>query len=46
MPQLNDRIVGVITVVDCIVVLIAFVCYARVYYTHSPMIQDLSKKEE
>ncbi len=46
MPQLNDRIVGVITVVDCIVVLIAFVCYARVYYTHSPMIQDLSQKEE
>ena len=46
MPELKQSIVYGITIVDCIVVLIAFVCYARVYYTHSPMIQSLESSEE
>ena len=45
MPDLSDAVIFAITVLDCIVVLIAFVCYARVYYTHSPMIQDLEEKK-
>lgn len=46
MPQLSETVIFVITTLDCVVVLIAFICYARVYYTHSPMIQDLSNKTE
>ena len=46
MPQLSETVIFAITTLDCVVVLIAFICYARVYYTHSPMIQDLSNKTE
>lgn len=46
MPQLSEAVIFAITTLDCVVVLIAFICYARVYYTHSPMIQDLSNKTE
>lgn len=46
MPQLSETVIFAITTLDCVVGLIAFICYARVYYTHSPMIQDLSNKTE
>ena len=46
MPQLSETVIFAITTLDCVVVLITFICYARVYYTHSPMIQDLSNKTE
>ena len=46
MPQLSETVIFAITTLDCVVVLIAFICYAQVYYTHSPMIQDLSNKTE
>lgn len=46
MPHLSETVIFAITTLDCVVVLIAFICYARVYYTHSPMIQDLSNKTE
>ena len=46
MPELSQTAVYMITTLDCLVVLIAFVCYARVYYTHSPMIQSLDSSED
>ena len=41
LPQLNEETVFVITVIDCTAMFIAFIGYARTYYTHSPMIQQL-----
>ena len=46
MPQLSETVIFAITTLDCVVVLIAFICYARVYYTHSPMIQDLEPSQD
>lgn len=46
MRDLSDTIIFAITILDCAVVIIAFICYARVYYTHSAMIQDLNQKTE
>lgn len=46
MRDLSDTIIFAITMLDCAVVIIAFICYARVYYTHSAMIQDLNQKTE
>lgn len=41
IPDLDQSVVYVITAVDCLSMLIAFLGYARTYYTHSPMIQEL-----
>lgn len=46
LPELESQIVSVITAIDCVCMLISFVGYARIYYTHSPMIQDLDPSEE
>ena len=43
IPDMASIYVHAITALDCLVVLIAFVCYARLYFTNSPMIQDLNK---
>lgn len=45
MPNLNDLTVQIITAVDCVVLIVAFIGYARTYYTQSPMIQELEDKE-
>ena len=44
MPNLNDLTVQIITAVDCVVLIVAFIGYARTYYTQSPMIQELEDK--
>ena len=41
MPQLSEKAVVIITCIDCFAMLISFIGYARVYFTHSPMIQQL-----
>lgn len=45
MPNLSPLAVQIITVVDCVVLVVAFIGYARTYYTQSPMIQELNEKE-
>ena len=48
MPDLSKESVAIITLIDCISMLAAFFGYAKIYYTHSPMIQqlDTSKNTE
>ena len=46
LPDLDPKIITVITTVDCICMVISFIGYARIYYTHSPMIQKLDVSEE
>ena len=46
LPGLDPKIITAITVVDGICLLISFIGYARIYYTHSPMIQKLDPSEE
>ena len=46
LPNLDPKVVQIITLVDCAVVLISFIGYARTYYTHSPMIRELEKHED
>lgn len=41
IPDLDQRIVYAITALDCLSMIVAFIGYARTYYTHSPMIQEL-----
>lgn len=45
-PMLKPLYVNIIIVADSIVMLIAFIDYARVYYTHSPKIQDIPQAQE
>ena len=41
-PQyLSSTVVTVVTIVDVVFLLISFVSYARAYYKHSPMIENL-----
>ena len=46
MPNLSPTAVQIITLVDCVVLVVAFIGYARTYYTQSPMIQELEEKTE
>jgi cardiolipin synthase len=45
-PELNERIINFITVVDCCFMLMSFLHYAIVYWRHSPKIQDLPSDDE
>ena len=45
MPDIGGTAVTVITVVDCLFMVISFADYARTYYNHGPMIQKLSDHE-
>ncbi len=45
MPDLSSKAVTVITGIDCISMVIAFIGYARIYYTQSPMIQQLDPSQ-
>lgn len=42
---LTDQVVTAVTAVDIVFLLVSFVSYARVYYKHSPMLQDLSEQD-
>ena len=46
IPQISITALHIITAVDCVFMLISFFDYARLYYTHSPMIQKIEKPEE
>ena len=44
MPDLSTGIVYTITAIDCVAMLVSFIGYARIYYTQSPMIQQLPEE--
>ena len=46
IPRISITALHIITAVDCVFMLISFFDYARLYYTHSPMIQKIKKPEE
>ncbi len=46
LPDMSSRMINILTFVDFVVLLIAFLDYARVYLTHSSLIQDVEEKEE
>ncbi len=46
MPGLDTESVSAITAIDCISMLVAFIGYARIYFTHSPMIQQLDQNSD
>ncbi len=46
MPGISTTAVYIITVVDCVFLLISFFGYARLYYTHGPMIQNMEESEK
>lgn len=41
LPGISYEAVTVITIVDCVCMVISFLSYAKTYHTHSPMIQQL-----
>ena len=43
IPDIGDTAIYVLTAIDCICLLISFIGYARLYYTHSPMIQTIKE---
>lgn len=45
IPDLSDHIIYLITAIDGICMLISFIGYARIYYTHSPMIQTIEPEQ-
>ena len=45
IPQISPTALCIITAVDCLFMLISFFDYARLYYTHSPMIQKIEDTE-
>ncbi len=46
LPDMSSRMINILTFVDFVVLLIAFLDYARVYLTHSSLIQDVEEKKE
>ena len=49
IPQMSETVIQILTVINCVFMLISFFGYARIYYTQSPMIQELepdNKTEE
>lgn len=46
IPRISPTALYIITAVDCLFMLISFFDYARLYYTHSPMIQKIEDTEE
>ena len=46
MPGLSEKAVSILTAVDCVALIISFIGYARIYFTHSPMIQQLDPSKD
>ena len=46
LPEIGQTAVNIIFIVDFVVLAVAFVDYARTYYTQSPMIQQLEDQPE
>ncbi len=45
MPNLPENVIHIITLVDAVFMLIAFIHYARTYYKKAPIIQDIPDNE-
>ena len=45
IPDMDDAAIYIITGIDCLCLAISFIGYARLYYTHSPMIQAIEKSD-
>lgn len=45
-PDMPLKTVQIITIVDCVFMLISFIDYARMYFTHGSKIQDLHSPNE
>lgn len=45
-PHLDIRVIYGLTILDAILLIISFINYARIYYTHSPMIQELNEEKK
>ena len=45
IPQMEEFMINILTAVNCVFMLISFIGYARIYYTQSPMIQEIEPKE-
>ena len=45
LPELDQKVVHILAVIDFIVLLISFVDYFRVYFTNSSFIEELGKEE-
>lgn len=45
-PDMSEKGAQIITIVDSIFLLIAFLDYARVYFTHGSMIQDIEVEDQ
>lgn len=43
LPELSQTVIRIITIIDCVVLLIAFGDYLRVYITHSNFIEELDQ---
>lgn len=46
IPEMSDTAIYIITAVNGICMLVSFFGYARIYYTHSPMIQEITPEQE
>ncbi len=46
LPNIGENVVSILTLIDAIVLLIAFADYIRVYFTQGPKLQDLNSTEE
>ena len=44
-PDIDMRVIYILTGIDCVFLLISFIGYARIYFTHSPMIQTIEKAD-
>lgn len=42
-PEIDMSVIYILTGIDCFFLLISFIGYARIYYTHSPMIQTIER---
>jgi len=45
IPDIDVTVVYALTGIDCVCLLISFIGYAKVYYTHSPMIQTIKNTD-
>ena len=46
LPDLNPKVIDIITLIDSVFMMISFVHYAIVYFKKSPMIQDLPGNDD
>lgn len=45
-PHMKESTIQILTVINSVFMLISFVGYARIYYTQSPMIQEINSEDK